>query len=43
MLLLLYLQEGLQLLLELLVSLDLLLQGFNANIQGRELQLDVFH
>lgn len=37
------LQKGLQLPLQPLVSLNLLLQGFNANVQGGELQLDVLH
>lgn len=38
-----HLQKGLQLLLQCLVPLNLLLQGFNANVQGRELQLNVLH
>lgn len=38
-----HLQKGLQLLLQRLVSLNLLLQGFDANVQGGELQLDVLH
>lgn len=38
-----HLQKGLQLLLQRLVSLHLLLQRFNANVQGGEFQLDVLH
>lgn len=38
-----HLQEGLQLLLQLLVLVDFLLQGFDANVQGGELQLNVLH